>query len=769
MVWYDPRTWGKKEEAPTTGEGSMIFKESEKDSAQQAIDSGKNVTIVTPTGKTETYSGGTKTSTGSVSSGTRKTSVTKVVEEEKPLERSPLVKSQAKTTAQFDKPQGTRIETPTMPQGTVSKIETQPYIEKRQTEVYSGIQTGYKPVPFFEFVYVDPTGIGEQKERKATEEEIEFFKTQSGERDLIVGTKKQRFYTEPLDTIKYEYGKISQSAKENVQGLTEFVSPAVTKTVDTFLVPKKAKEFTKGFILGVVEDIEKDPLKNVILFGAAYGAGFVASGASKAVVSVPKIGKQLSVGTKIVTAGAGAYFLGRETYLTGQRIYAEEDYFKKGAILGTTTKDIGISVVGFTRGMKGFQVVEGIWRTRGREFIDIQQGVYPQAPSETHLKLFRENVIPELGEKPGAFHTTGDASFFKGGEFKPIPGTSELPGTYGSTQISTPFSRIPGSASNAELTFTQKISNWWKGLKTPAGEPGVAFLQPEEFRGVKAVKTPGGEFPYSFTQPAKPGFADVPGIKTEIESIFRPEAGGYSFVSGTKYTTIKGVRVPIDVFKYDPNVVVGTIPKIAPILVGGTQTSYSPPSTSQFIAFPTSSLFSNSATDRVTLPSISRVSTELTPTSIKSSTEDSFVSSIAGSSRSRGKSASPTSIAPIIPSPSKSRVSYSTLFGTPSQVKGKKRQDPFNNFSSFSLKPSFKDVLKQPLFKPMTSKGKYAPSLASIGLGITAPKVPSLYSKGAGSLIIRPIISNKSIGGKTSGKKKRSSKGARKSNRRKRS
>ena len=100
MVWYDPRTWGKKEEAPKTGEGSMIFKESEKSSAQQAIDSGKSVTIVAPTGKTETYSGGTKTSTGTVSSGTKKTSITKVVEEEKLPERSPLAKSQAKTTAQ---------------------------------------------------------------------------------------------------------------------------------------------------------------------------------------------------------------------------------------------------------------------------------------------------------------------------------------------------------------------------------------------------------------------------------------------------------------------------------------------------------------------------------------------------------------------------------------------------------------------------------------------------------------------------------------------
>lgn len=72
MAWYDPRTWRRKKETPTTttpsGAGSMVFKESEKSSAQKAIDAGSNVTVVSNTGTTTSYSGGTQTGTGRVSS-----------------------------------------------------------------------------------------------------------------------------------------------------------------------------------------------------------------------------------------------------------------------------------------------------------------------------------------------------------------------------------------------------------------------------------------------------------------------------------------------------------------------------------------------------------------------------------------------------------------------------------------------------------------------------------------------------------------------------
>lgn len=75
MAWYDPRTWRRKKETPTTttpsGAGSMIFRESEKSSADKAISSGANVTVVSNSGTTTSYSGGKKTGTGTVSSGGR--------------------------------------------------------------------------------------------------------------------------------------------------------------------------------------------------------------------------------------------------------------------------------------------------------------------------------------------------------------------------------------------------------------------------------------------------------------------------------------------------------------------------------------------------------------------------------------------------------------------------------------------------------------------------------------------------------------------------
>jgi len=63
-------------------------------------------------------------------------------------------------------------------------------------------------------------------------------------------------------------------------------------------------------------------------------------------------------------------------------------------------------------------------------------------------------------------------------------------------------------------------------------------------------------------------------------------------------------------------------------------------------------------------------------------------------------------------------------------------------------------------------KGRYAPSVAAIGLNIKAPKIPKLYSKGFGSLILRPVIGKpkkrtksktKSKGGKKNGRKRKRS------------
>jgi len=202
-----------------------------------------------------------------------------------------------------------------------------------------------------------------------------------------------------------------------------------------------------------------------------------------------------------------------------------------------------------------------------------------------HLKMFQENIYTEFGDKPGAFHTTGQT--FWGQRLTPHPGTSELPGTYGSTEISVPFARISGSG---KTRWFPRISD----IFSPQNKPGVAYLKPKGFRYSPAVKDTAfsgktAEFPYKFINPAKPGYADVPLIKAEIEAVFRPEAGTYGLESTKYYTKIKGVRVPIDVFGYT------STPTTTPQFVSGKYGGYK----TQPIIDPTVGI-----TSKVSIPSI---------------------------------------------------------------------------------------------------------------------------------------------------------------------
>ncbi|GAI11980.1 unnamed protein product, partial [marine sediment metagenome] len=149
----------------------------------------------------------------------------------------------------------------------------------------------------------------------------------------------------------------------------------------------------------------------------------------------------------------------------------------------------------------------------------------------------------------GAFHTTADSSFYRGGTLSPKAGGSELPGVYGSTQVSTPFSRIAGSGSKT------KLFPGLKDLFSTDSSPGIAFIKPKGFRKPKmgytnkptfeGQKKVGGKYGF-FKQKPKEGIAEVPGIKSEIETIFRPGAGDYVVDLSKHYTIIKGVRVPLD-------------------------------------------------------------------------------------------------------------------------------------------------------------------------------------------------------------------------------
>jgi hypothetical protein len=431
--------------------------------------------------------------------------------------------------------------------------------------------------------------------------------------------------------------------------------------------------------------------------------------------------------------GAGVYFGGTYALSTATRIYQAPDVFEKGKITGRATADITAGLYGFKTGAKLFDVTRGAWATRGRTFIDIPQGEYPTAPPRQQLSLFKKNVYTELGVKPGAFHTTGDV-FWKGGRIIPDVGTSELPGLYGSTQISTPFARIQGSSSTAKFN----MGNWFKNLITPTGKPGVAYLQPKGFRYSPAKVG-------KWYQPAKIGYADVPGIKTEIEAIFRPEAGGYTLTSKGFYTTIKGVRVPIDSFIYDPSIISSTqqgslnliggqgsylryVPTSS-INIGGVISSVVSPSkisiTPSYSSTTISSPVSSSVISSSLVPSTSSIMSSTKPSSSLPSSSKGYssaMSSIApsiSSIMSSTKPSSKTSISKLYSSivPSSSRKSYA-----PSYSSYKKTPTPFT-FGFKGLKLPKQTFGRFPVMVRRFGRWK------TIGFGST-PKQALLIGKG---------------------------------------
>ncbi len=162
-------------------------------------------------------------------------------------------------------------------------------------------------------------------------------------------------------------------------------------------------------------------------------------------------------------------------------------------------------------------------------------------------KISNGKIYP-IGTKPGAFHTTSQK--FWGKTLTPKSGTSEFEYLYASTKVSTPFANLPGSSK-------PKLFPSIKDILSPPTKPSIVFLKPKGFRkvnvgwskspvfeGQRYVKGKGYAF---IKQEPKAGYADVPGMKKEIESLFR---GTYFLEPRKYYTKINNVRVPIDVAKY---------------------------------------------------------------------------------------------------------------------------------------------------------------------------------------------------------------------------
>ena len=420
------------------------------------------------------------------------------------------------------------------------------YIKK---EIVNG-----KPV----YTYVDASVEGYHKERPATMQEFAYYNEQMA--NVInppVIEEKKGFITRVTDfqteSIRGLYGGA-------IDTIILPLEQATSKVIDVGSMfygqstpgGKKVGEFTKGVVVGSLEDIRTQPGKNIVLLGAGYGLGLAFKGIATGVTLVPKVGGYLSSGVKVAGYGAGVgltTLYGAETYA---KVMQTPGAYNKGSITGVALKDLAITGFGFARGEKGFVQLKGLYETRGKEFVDVKQGDYPSAPSSKQLSLFQKNIYPQLGKEAISFHTTPGK--FWTDTISPDYGSSEIGGMYGSTYVSRPFAKIQGKGSSYSI-----LPN--KGMFAPETTPGIVGLKPEGFRNVgisfsnkklfegqKYVKGRGFAF---FTKQPKMGFMDIPkNFKSEIESIARPGAGEYSLQSKNFYTEIYDTRVSLDVAKY---------------------------------------------------------------------------------------------------------------------------------------------------------------------------------------------------------------------------
>lgn len=487
------------------------------------------------------------------------------------------------TQRRYRLPKDRIIEAPEFAKGTTPTLETPP-ISKKEARIQPYLESRFKPTKaggYYEIYHVDPTGVGKAKERKATKAEIEQYiqythpqtleeaptkyETAKGKAQYYYGKAKERIYEPTITTEVFDFaegligarltGREGAETFYQVQKAKEYVMPSVFGLTEQLIVPKvkeTRQRFSAGLVAGGLGYVKEKPMEAVALAGVGYGLGFVVKGvgwgisagisklyAPLGTIAGKTAGIGLIAGSTLLTGGA-VYKVGREVSLT-------ETPEEAGMLIAERGIQFGSLGFGIAKGMKGFDVVKGRVITRGRKELIVEQAEYPTAPTKKHLKMFRESIYPELGTEPGAFHVT-PGKFWKK-MITPAPGTSELGGLYGAPIISTPFAGISGSGTQAFSWSVPDLSL----------SPAVAYLKPTGFRyspykwsptpafaGQKAV---GGKYG-AFIKQAKPGIADVPGMKTEVEAIFRPEAGQYVFEAGKYYTTIKDVRVPIDVFGY---------------------------------------------------------------------------------------------------------------------------------------------------------------------------------------------------------------------------
>ena len=459
-------------------------------------------------------------------------------------------------------PSETKITREYIPELKIDVI-TQPTISREVVDVW---ESPRGEIPITETYFIDPTKRGEWEKRVATPKEEEYFKKQTSvliASEIPAPSKVKVYATDITKDIQDITKTLNQQVKQITTeptigrlfkaidyepGKTDIgVTTEYLKQRGVPSVVAETGEVIAGAGLGILEDIYEKPLKQIALVAAGVVGGVVIRGGTAVITTtagkLPGVASIITKGVQYGLTGAGLYLGGTYAVATAERVALAETPAEKGAIIGITAKDISLMGLGYAKGSKLYEQLAGKWATRGRVEIDIEKLVpkdvlsgkrsFPTAPKEKHLELFKR--------RKGGFHATSESFWKMEKQIIAQAGKSELPGLYVSPYISPHFARVsPGGQ--------YKLF----GLDILGKRPGVAFLEPKGFRLADIYKIPGKPskpLGYEWVTPAKPGYIDIPRLKTEIEGLVRV-GDKFIFKSGKQFVTIQGVKVPIDVFGY---------------------------------------------------------------------------------------------------------------------------------------------------------------------------------------------------------------------------
>lgn len=392
---------------------------------------------------------------------------------------------------------------------------------------------------------------------------------------------------------------------------------------------------------------------------------------------------------------------------------------------GLSVAQVGVGLVGAGVGVYGTALgvgkIKGYIPTIGKEPITptkliepkvlLGKRTFPTAPPKEHLKLFLKSRYKLPGEtRIGVWHTT-PKKFLK--EAKVTAGASEIPGLYGAPSVSPHFLKI----SKPSYKF------FGVGMESVLiGKPGILRIYPKKI--IKGM-------------PRKPGYAYVPGIKTEIEAII-PAETILRQMGVRYYTTWRGRRVPIYEYKALTGKPIITKPSIT---LGKVSREYylEKPSlpfvTPYGISYAVSKIYRPSYKPiyKISYP---RVKYKIPPYKISYLKYPKPYVSYKYPTPSYKPYLYPITKKPYYPYPKK-RLPVIPILEKP----------------EIELPDGRRFIKRRKGIKP-TRETFYIPSLPAIAYKIKAFKIPRGYEIGAGPVIRRPIIKAKKKKGKKRKKKK---------------